>query len=85
MKRLIRWALNHIPRPVLQRIASWAVPVVGFFYRGSRVECSLASGVTLFSGAAQGTLAIPTRGHRGVVVVSVEVGGRTHVAKAVAR
>ena len=53
--------------------------------RGSRVECSLASGVTLFSGAAQGTLAIPTRGHRGVVVVSVEAGGRTHVAKAVAR
>ena len=41
MKRLIRWALNHIPRPVLQRIASWAVPVVGFFYRGSRVECPL--------------------------------------------
>ena len=42
MKRLIRWALNHIPRPVLQRIASWAVPVVGFFYQGSRVECPCA-------------------------------------------
>ena len=41
MKRLIRWALNHIPRPVLQRMASWAVPVMGLFYRGRGVECPL--------------------------------------------
>ena len=41
MKRLIRWALNHIPRPVLQRMASWAVPVMGLFYRGRGVVCPL--------------------------------------------
>ena len=41
MKRLIRWALNHIPRPVLQRMASWAVPVMGLFYKGRGVECPL--------------------------------------------
>ena len=39
MKRLIRFCLNHIPRPVLQRIAGWAVPVVGLLYRGRGVEC----------------------------------------------
>lgn len=39
MKRLIRWALNRIPRPVLQRTAGWAVPLVGLFYRGRGVEC----------------------------------------------
>ena len=41
MKRLIRWALNHIPRPVLQRMAGWAVPILGQFYRGRGVECPL--------------------------------------------
>ena len=41
MKRLIRWALNHIPRPVLQRMASWTVPVMGLFYRGRGVVCPL--------------------------------------------
>ena len=41
MKRLIRWALNHIPRSVLQRMASWAVPVMGLFYKGRGVECPL--------------------------------------------
>lgn len=41
MKRLIRWALNHIPRPVLQRLAGWAVPILGLFYRGRGVECPL--------------------------------------------
>lgn len=39
MKRLIRWALNRIPRPVLQRMAGWAVPLVGLFYRGRGAEC----------------------------------------------
>ena len=39
MKKVIRWALNHIPRPVLQRIAGWAVPVAGLFYRGRGAEC----------------------------------------------
>lgn len=39
MKRLIRWALNTIPRPLLQRIAGWAVPVVGLLYKGRGVQC----------------------------------------------
>ena len=39
MKRLIRWILNHIPRPILQRMASWAVPVVGLIYAGRGKEC----------------------------------------------
>ncbi len=39
MKRLIRWMLNHVPRPVLQRVAGWAVPVAGVFYLGRGREC----------------------------------------------
>ncbi|MBD5067891.1 MAG: methyltransferase domain-containing protein [Alistipes sp.] len=39
MKRLIRWTLNRIPRPLLQRVAGWAVPLVGLFYRGRGAEC----------------------------------------------
>ena len=39
MKKLIRWSLNHIPRPVLQRIAGWAVPAAGLLYKGRGVEC----------------------------------------------
>ncbi len=41
MKRLIKWALNHIPRPILQRMAGWAVPVMGWFYKGNAVSCPL--------------------------------------------
>ncbi len=41
MKRLIRWLLNHVPRPLLQRVAGWTVPVVGLFYWGSGVECPI--------------------------------------------
>ena len=29
MKKLIKWTLNHVPRPLLQRIAGWAVPMAG--------------------------------------------------------
>ena len=39
MKRLIKWALNHIPRSVLQGIAGWAVPLVGLFYKGRGRIC----------------------------------------------
>lgn len=39
MKSLIRWILNHIPRTALQRVASWAVPVVGLLYAGRGREC----------------------------------------------
>ena len=34
MKRLIRWILNAFPRSVLQRAASWGVPLLGLFYIG---------------------------------------------------
>ena len=39
MKGAIRWALNHIPRRFLQRVASWAVPIMGLAYRGRGREC----------------------------------------------
>ena len=39
IKQLIKFSLNHIPRPVLQRIAGWAVPVAGLFYKGRGAEC----------------------------------------------
>lgn len=39
MKGVIRWTLNHIPRRFLQRVASWAVPVMGLAYRGHGREC----------------------------------------------
>ena len=39
MKRLIRWTLNHVPRPLLQRLAGWSVPLVGLLYRGKGRQC----------------------------------------------
>ena len=39
MKGVIRWALNHIPRRFLQRVAGWAVPIMGLAYRGRSREC----------------------------------------------
>ena len=39
MKKLIKWMLNHVPRPLLQRVAGWAVPAAGLFYKGRGVEC----------------------------------------------
>lgn len=41
MKKLIRWALNHLPRTLLQRIAGAVVPVLGWFYLGRGVECPI--------------------------------------------
>ena len=41
MKRFIRFILNHIPRPALQRVAEWAVPVLGLLYIGRGKECPL--------------------------------------------
>ena len=41
MKRLIRYILNHIPRPILQRMAGWAVPMLGLLYIGRGRECPL--------------------------------------------
>ena len=39
MKRLIKYVLNHIPRPVLQRLAALLMPVVGLLYRGRKYTC----------------------------------------------
>ena len=39
MKRLIRLILNLIPRPILQRMASWAVPLLGLISVGRGREC----------------------------------------------
>lgn len=41
MKRLVRWALNHLPRPLLQRLAGWSIPLLGLFYRGKGRTCPL--------------------------------------------
>lgn len=41
MKHLIKFILNLIPRPVLQRVADWIVPVVGLLYVGKGKECPL--------------------------------------------
>ena len=41
MKHLIKLILNLIPRPVLQRVADWIVPVVGLLYVGKGKECPL--------------------------------------------
>ena len=39
MKRLIRLIINLIPRPILQRMAGWAVPLLGLIYVGRGREC----------------------------------------------
>ena len=41
MKRLIKYILNHIPRPALQRVAGWAVPMMGLLYVGRGKECPM--------------------------------------------
>ena len=41
MKHLIRLTLNLVPRKVLQRVASWAVPIVGTLYMGRGRECPI--------------------------------------------
>lgn len=41
MKRFIRWSLNHIPRRWLQRMAGWAVPIMGIAYIGRGRKCPI--------------------------------------------
>ena len=41
MKQLIKLILNLIPRPLLQRVAEWIVPVVGLLYLGKGKQCPL--------------------------------------------
>jgi SAM-dependent methyltransferase len=39
--KTIRWVLNTIPRTALQRVADWAVPIVGLLYLGKGRECPI--------------------------------------------
>lgn len=39
--RTIKWTLNAIPRTALQRVAGWAVPVLGLLYAGKGRECPI--------------------------------------------
>lgn len=39
MKRIIKWALGHLPRTFMQRIAGAVVPVMGLFYIGRGRQC----------------------------------------------
>lgn len=41
MKRLIRYTLNHVPRPIMQRVAGVAVPLMGLMYVGHGRECPI--------------------------------------------
>ena len=41
MKHLIKLILNLVPRPLLQRVAEWIVPVVGLLYLGKGKQCPL--------------------------------------------
>ena len=41
MKRLIRWALKFLPRPLMQRMAGWLIPLWGLFLRGARFRCPI--------------------------------------------
>ncbi len=41
MRRFIGWILNHIPRPLMQRVASWGVPLLGLLYVGRGKECPI--------------------------------------------
>lgn len=39
MGRLTKYVLNHLSRPIVQRIAGVVIPAAGLFMRGRRVEC----------------------------------------------
>ncbi len=41
MKRLVKWLLSTFPRPLLQRLASYGVPLLGLFYLGRGRECPI--------------------------------------------
>ena len=41
MKKLIKLLLDLFPRPMLQRLAGWGVPILGLFYVGRGKECPL--------------------------------------------
>ncbi len=44
MKGVVRYALNHLSRPTIQRIAGVVVPLVGVAWVGRKVECPVCGG-----------------------------------------
>ncbi len=41
VKSGMRWALNHLPRTLLQRVAGGVAPLLGLFYLGEGRECPI--------------------------------------------
>ena len=41
MKKFVKWCHNHVPRPAMQRLAGWSVPLMGLCYKGKGRECPL--------------------------------------------
>ena len=41
VQHTVKWALNHLPRTLLQRLAGWSVPMLGLFYMGRGRECPI--------------------------------------------
>lgn len=41
MKRMIKYTINHIPRPVIQRVAHHITRIVAIFHLGNKVECPI--------------------------------------------
>ncbi len=41
MKRFIKFIINWVPRPLMQRLASSMVPLLGLFYLGEGKECPI--------------------------------------------
>ena len=39
--KAIKWILNHIPRPMLQKVAGWGVPILGLWYAGRGRKCPI--------------------------------------------
>ncbi len=41
MKRLLKFIINRVPRPLMQRLASWILPLVGLLYVGRGKKCPI--------------------------------------------
>ena len=41
VQHTVKWALNHLPRTLLQRLAGWSVPMLGLFHMGRGRECPI--------------------------------------------
>jgi SAM-dependent methyltransferase len=41
MKKIISWLIRYIPRKYLQRISGTGMKIVGFFYSGDSVQCTV--------------------------------------------